>query len=205
MNELQKDWKRNINIPNALSTLRILVIYPCVMFFLAEYYLHAAVMLIISGVSDMLDGMIARRFNQFTPLGAMLDPVADKLTLAAVVVCMGIKFPIVVPLVAILIMKEVVMLIASVILLHQHKRPPGARWYGKMGTVVFYLSVTIIVALKAVWNIENNTVTIALLSLTAVCMLFAFVNYLIVFLDLVKQNPVEALPSAHQDDSQNRE
>jgi cardiolipin synthase len=180
-------WKKNINVPNALSLLRLLVIGPFVWFFMDEDYVVSAGLLVVSGLSDMFDGMIARRFNQFTPLGAMLDPVADKLTLAAVVICMGIKFPVLIPLVVILIIKELSMLVAGAVLLKMHKRPPGARWYGKVGTVVFYFSVTVIVALKAIWQIENNVVTVVLLSLTAACMLFALVNYFIVFLSILRE------------------
>ena len=59
-----------------------------------------------------------------------------------------------------------------------------------MGTIVFYFSVIVIVGLKAIWNIENNAVTITLLSLTAVCMLFALVNYFLVFLGILKEDEV---------------
>lgn len=190
MKEFKKEeWKKNINVPNALSVLRLAVIAPCVVFFLKDNYLGAAAMLVISGLSDMLDGMIARRFNQFTPLGAMLDPVADKLTLGAVVICMGIKFPIVIPVVVILIIKELAMLAAGCVLLKLRKRPPAAKWYGKVATVVFYFSVTLIVVLKAVWNIENNVVTIVMLSITAIFMIFALIKYFMVFLEILKQEP----------------
>ena len=189
MRDVKQDWKRNINVPNALSLLRLLVIAPCVFFFLNDQYFYAAIMLVISGLSDMLDGMIARKFDQYTPLGAMLDPVADKLTLGAVVICMGIKFPVVIPVVVLLIIKELTMLIAGGVLLKMHKRPPAAKWYGKVATVVFYLSVTVIVALKAIWGIDNNIVTISLLCLTAAFMIFAFVNYLLVFLGILKEEP----------------
>ena len=190
MKEVKSGWKKNITIPNALSVLRLLVIYPCVVFFLREEYVWAALMLVISGLSDMFDGMIARHFDQYTPLGAMLDPVADKLTLAAVVVCLGIKFPVILPLVVLLVVKELAMLVAGCVLLKKHKRPPAARWYGKVGTIVFYFSVIVIVGLKAIWNIENNAVTITLLSLTAACMLFALVNYFLVFLGILKEDGV---------------
>lgn len=196
MSDVKQDWKRNINIPNALSLLRLLVIAPCVFFFLNDQYFYAAIMLVISGLSDMFDGMIARKFDQYTPLGAMLDPVADKLTLGAVVICMGIKFPVVIPVVVLLIIKELTMLVAGAILLKMHKRPPAAKWYGKVATVVFYLSVTVIVALKAIWGIDNNVVTISLLCLTAAFMIFAFINYLAVFLGILKGEPQKPMKTA---------
>ena len=121
--EKTTDWKRNINIPNGLSVLRLLVIAPFVSFFMRDEYIWAALMLIVSGLSDMFDGMIARRFNQFTPLGEMLDPLADKLTQGAVVICLGIKFPAVIPLVVILVVKELAMLVASAVGLSFAVRP----------------------------------------------------------------------------------
>ena len=70
----------NWTVPNLLSVIRILVIAPFAMFFLQGDILWAVLMLAISGLSDCFDGMIARKFNQVTELGKMLDPLADKLT-----------------------------------------------------------------------------------------------------------------------------
>lgn len=184
--EKKQGWKKNLTVPNALSVLRLLVIAPFVVFFIQEKYGLAALMLLVSGLSDMLDGWIARRFHQFTPLGAMLDPVADKLTLAAVVICMGLAIPITIPLVILLILKELSMLIAGGVLLKLHKRPPAARWYGKVATVVFYVSMTVIVTMKAIWSQENDVLIIILLSITAACMIFALVKYFLVFLEIIR-------------------
>ena len=144
--------KENFNIPNILSFIRIIIIVPFVLYFLNDDYLLAALMLIFSGLSDMFDGLIARKLNQITKLGKVLDPVADKLTLTAVIICMGIKFPEIFPLVIILI---------------------------------FYISVIIIVALKAIWEINSPVISISLLSATAVFMLFALFKYFIIFLKLI--------------------
>ena len=135
--------KENFNIPNILSFIRIIIIVPFVLYFLNDDYLLAALMLIFSGLSDMFDGLIARKLNQITKLGKVLDPVADKLTLTAVIICMGIKFPEIFPLVIILILKDVSMLIAGSFLLKKGIEPPAAKWYGKLSTVFFYISVII--------------------------------------------------------------
>lgn len=197
--ENKQGWKKNLTVPNALSVLRLLVIAPFVVFFVQEDYGMAALMLLISGLSDMLDGWVARRFNQFTPLGAMLDPVADKLTLGAVVICMGLAFPITIPLVVLLILKELSMLVAGGILLKLRKRPPAARWYGKVATLVFYVSMTAIVTMKAIWSQENDLVIILLLSITAACMIFALVKYFLVFLEIIRTKDD---PSAEQEPPQ---
>ena len=177
--------KENFNIPNILSFIRIIIIVPFVLYFLNDDYLLAALMLIFSGLSDMFDGLIARKLNQITKLGKVLDPVADKLTLTAVIICMGIKFPEIFPLVIILILKDVSMLIAGSFLLKKGIEPPAAKWYGKLSTVFFYISVIIIVALKAIWEINSPVISISLLSATAVFMLFALCKYFIIFLKLI--------------------
>ncbi|MCR5652422.1 MAG: CDP-alcohol phosphatidyltransferase family protein, partial [Ruminococcus sp.] len=144
-------------------------------------YIAAAVMIIISGISDALDGFIARKFNQITDLGKMLDPLADKLTLISIMICIVILFPIVLPVVVILIIKDVVMVIGASILLKSDIKPPAARWYGKIGTVMFYFSVCLIVFLKAAFNYENPVLSLILLGLTAAMMIFALIEYFLIF------------------------
>ncbi len=183
--------KENLNIPNILSFTRIIIIIPFVLYFLNDDYLLAAAMLIISGISDMLDGVVARKLNQITSLGKILDPVADKLTLTAVVICMGIKFPEIFILVVVLCVKDLSMLLAGSYLLKQGIEPPAAKWYGKLSTVVFYISVIIIVALKAIYGITEPIISISLLSVTAILMLFALFKYFIIFLRLIDENKVQ--------------
>ena len=181
---------KNINlkelktIPNLLSMLRIVLIVPFVIFFLNENYIAAAATIILSGISDALDGFIARKFNQITDLGKMIDPLADKLTLIAIMICIVILFPIVMPVVVILIIKDVVMVIGASVLLKNGIKPPAARWYGKIGTIMFYFSVSLIVFLKAALNYENPVLSLVLLGITAAVMIFALVEYFMIFLKL---------------------
>lgn len=180
--------KENFNLPNILSFTRIIIIIPFVLYFLNDDYLLSAAMLALSGLSDMLDGVIARKLNQVTQLGKILDPVADKLTLTAVVICMGIKFPEIFILVVILSVKDLSMLLAGSYLLKKGIEPPAAKWYGKLATVFFYVSVIIIVALKALYGIADPRISISLLTATALLMLFALFRYFLIFLRLIKEN-----------------
>ena len=81
------------------------------------------------------------------------------------------------------------MLLAGLILLKKHKTPPPAQWYGKIATIVFYVSVAIIVLLKALWGIENITLTITLMCITVVLMFFALIKYFILFLQILGNDP----------------
>lgn len=176
-----------VTIPNLLTYLRILLIAPFVISFIKEQYILAMVFLGISALSDCCDGYIARRFNQITALGKMLDPVADKLTLLAVMVCITIMTPQVLPLMVVLIIKDVSMLIGGTILLKKGLNPPAAKWYGKLGTIMFYGSVIIIVFLKAVFKIEIPVLDIILLSATAFVMIFALVKYFLIYKSLLRE------------------
>lgn len=179
-----RDWNKNINVPNALSVLRILLIVPFVIFFMHNQILLAAAMIILSGLSDMFDGMIARKFNQFTQLGQMLDPFADKLTQGTVAVCLAIKQPLLIPVLAIFVFKELSMIIAGFVLIKRKKKPCGAKWFGKVATGMFYVSVTVIVALNGIWHYENDALTITMLSVTAAFMIYAFIKYFMIFLKI---------------------
>ena len=176
-----KNRNKNINIPNALSILRIILIVPFVIYFMHNQIVPAGIVLIVSGLTDMLDGMIARRFNQFTELGQMLDPLSDKLTQGAVAVCLAVEQPVLIPLLAIFVLKEILMVAAACMLIKKNKKPSGSKWYGKVATILFYVSFTVIVALKGIWGIENLAVTVVLLSITAALMIYAFVQYFKIF------------------------
>ena len=186
---------KNINVPNALSLLRILLIAPFVYYYIQRQIVPAIVCLLLSGLSDMLDGKIARRFNQFTEVGQMLDPVADKLTQGTVAICLAVDHPILLPVLAIFVVKELTMLIGGTYLVFKaKKRPSGAMWYGKVGTILFYFSFGLIVAPKGIWHIEILPLSIALLTITAIFMLYALYRYFRIFLTLLhSSDPKDAI------------
>lgn len=175
------------NIPNILTVLRIIFIIPFVFAVSKNNYVLAGAVLVISGISDLFDGIIARKYNQITKLGKMLDPTADKLTLMAVMICFGIKFPKIFPFMILLIVKEILMLTAGAVLLKHKSTPPSARWYGKISTVVFYVSVITIILLKALWNTDCEVLNIILMTLTATCMLYALYRYFKIFKMMIKE------------------
>lgn len=175
-------------VANILTFCRIVLIAPFLYFFITERYIEATAILTASGLSDCFDGLLARKLNQVSDLGKLLDPVADKLTLVAVAVCICIMFPIVIPLMIILALKDLLMLCGGLYMIKKGIKPPAAKWYGKVGTIVFYFSVCLIVFLKAFYQIESDILTIVLMSLTAITMIFALVKYFQLFLKLKKEN-----------------
>ena len=113
-----------MTIPNAISFIRILLITPFVAFFIQRMYVAAAITVGISGLSDLFDGWIARKFHQESELGKVLDPLADKLTLIAVGVCLIFIEPYVLPLMIIMVLKDVLMIIGGTIVINQGVIPP---------------------------------------------------------------------------------
>ncbi|MCH5202422.1 MAG: CDP-alcohol phosphatidyltransferase family protein [Oscillospiraceae bacterium] len=183
--EERVDTKDICTIPNVLSFMRILLIVPFMIMFLYEKYVAAAIMIGVSGLTDCFDGFLARKLHQVSEFGKLLDPIADKLTLLAVGVAMCIMSPEIITIMVILIIKDILMIIGGSTLVKNKIKPPQARWYGKLGTILFYLSVCIIVVLK-IADIQIPYLSLILLSITAVSMIFALVKYFLLFLELVK-------------------
>ena len=182
--------KENLTVPHLLSLIRIVIIPPMAKCLLRQNYIAAGAMLLISAISDALDGFIARKFNQITPLGKILDPIADKLTLIALVVCINIIYPDILLFVMCLFVKEMLMLSGGAVLINFRIRPPAAKWYGKLSTVIFYTSVITLVVLKAVWGYTNRTLTVTLLAVTTVFMMFSLVMYFTLFVKLVHEKRI---------------
>lgn len=134
------------SIPNILSFVRILLIPIFVWLYLTagtsgEYYLAAAVV-VASGITDFLDGQIARRCNMITEFGKFLDPLADKLTQGTLFLCIAINYPLMWILLAIWLLKDGFMAIMGLVLLKtKQTKLDGARWYGKVCTAIIYIAV----------------------------------------------------------------
>ncbi|GHU80178.1 CDP-alcohol phosphatidyltransferase [Clostridia bacterium] len=133
------------HIPNILSFLRILLIPFFVWQMNKGNTFNAAVILCASGLTDMLDGALARGFNWITQLGKVLDPVADKLTQVTVCVVFAIKYRIYWYFFAALLFKDLVMLLLGGYLVKNKIRMEGARWFGKVVTTFFYVTTVSLV------------------------------------------------------------
>ena len=170
-----------VTVPNLITYFRFLLVFPFVWFFLHEKFLLAGIMIGLSGLSDCFDGFFARKLDQVTSLGKILDPIADKVTLVAVAVCMVIYEQKILPIMMILVAKEFLMLLGGFILLLRKLTPPPANIFGKIATLVFYFAISLIIFIKIVWGKENLTVITISLIAVAAAMLLALVQYAIVF------------------------
>jgi len=144
--------KKIFTIPNIMSIVRILLIPAFCWAFLSGRDILALVLVVISGVTDKLDGTIARRYNMVSDLGKLLDPTADKLTQMALAVLMFIRFHGSVDIwmrrfawvFLLFIAKEVLMLLFALVVLLMGKRPVAAEIWGKAATAVFYVVMVLL-------------------------------------------------------------
>ncbi len=145
-----------MTIPNCLTIFRILLVpaFLAAFFCFPEQGLWAAGILLLSGVTDVCDGWIARKFHQTSQLGKILDPFADKLTQLSVCVCLAIRHKEFIIILCLLILKEFIMLIAGFQLIRKGVKLPSSRWFGKVSTVVFYLAMTYIVYQTDISNLK---------------------------------------------------
>ena len=143
-----------MNIPNTLTAFRIVLIPVfCVLFIMGlPYYPYAGLVLVLSGLTDMFDGLLARKLHQETELGKILDPIADKLTLGAVVVSMWFvyhrNYPWITLALGIMFLKELLMAIGGYVIVRKGRKLVKAKWWGKVATVIFYVCMIAIVALN---------------------------------------------------------
>lgn len=149
-------------IPNLLSAFRICLIPVCVwLYCVKENYLMTTVVLFISGVTDTVDGFIARRFNMMSNLGKMLDPVADKLTQFVMMICLIARFPLMLAPTILLFIKESFAGVTGLIIIHRKHLVLGAEWHGKIVTVLLYL----VIGLHLIWyNIPAQVSNIAIIA-----------------------------------------
>lgn len=171
-------------IPNILSVVRLILVPVFISMYInansIQDYRIAGAVILFSGLTDLLDGYIARKWNQITDLGKLLDPVADKITQAAVVICLMLRFRYMWLIVVFFIVKELSMLIWNIILFRQKKRLDGALWYGKVSTAVFYACMIILVAFPDI----SVGLASALMIITGFFLLLSFVMYTKKFLSM---------------------
>ena len=196
MQILNVEWKWNI--PNALSVFRIALIPLFLVLYLMPGVADewAFLTLLVSGLTDMADGFIARRFNQITDCGKLLDPLSDKLTQVAVVVALTTRYTEILPLAILCFIKEGCQAIGGIILLKKNNPVRGSKWFGKVSTIVFYVCMLALV----LWQDGmSSVVKWALIGVAGLCMLLAFLGYLQMFIQIHREErgaeqPVDRVP-----------
>ena len=174
-----KDWKKEIfTIPNLLSLFRLLLIPVYVVIYLnaesnSDYFLSAAI-LAVSCLTDVIDGKIARHFNMISNFGKGLDPLADKATQFALILCLAMKYPVLWWMVGLFVVKELFQTIAMFVFLHKGLMLNGALLSGKICTTILFVSLIVMVLIPNLSITAVNWIT----NVDIVFLLIAFADYL---------------------------
>lgn len=177
-----KNWKREIlTIPNLLSLFRLVLLPVYAEIYLnavEEYeFLLAGGIMALSCATDLIDGKIARRFNQITNLGKILDPLADKITQFTLTLCLSLKYPVLQPVLALFVVKEVFQLVVGLFFLLKGHMLPGALMAGKVCTTILFVSL---IALVLMPNM-NPYIVDAIALVDAIFLAVSFFSYVMAY------------------------
>ena len=172
------DWKKEIcTIPNLLSLFRLTLIPVYLNLYLnaqtARDYTVSAAILGVSCMTDMVDGMIARRFNMVSNVGKVLDPLADKLTQLGLLICLSVRRKMLKYLLVIFLIKEFWQLFAMIGAMRRGKALNGALWSGKVSTTVLFTGLGLMFLFP---NLSDGAVN-AIAAVCLVFLLYAFGDY----------------------------
>src|SRR3989339_291809 len=137
-----------INIPNMLTIFRFLIVPIFGYYLYSEQYIISIFLFLFGGLTDVLDGYIARKYNMVTSWGKFADPIADKFLQITALVFLSINKLIPFSILIIVILKEVFMVLGSILLYKKDNYVVSANWYGKFATVIFYIAILCIIIMR---------------------------------------------------------
>ena len=165
---------KTLTIPNVLSLLRIalipFIVWSCCG--LRQYGVTAA-LLLLSAITDVADGFIARKFQMVSDLGKILDPIADKLTQTALLLCLAVRYRAMLAVLGLLVVKETLNAVAGLMVIRRTGNVYGAQWHGKLAAFLLYAAMT----LHLLWIDIPLALSNALMILCILAMLLSLVIY----------------------------
>ncbi len=190
-----ENWK---TIPNFISFVRILFIPVFAVLFYKDYTVAAFIILALSGLSDLVDGYIARKFNQISNLGKMLDPIADKLTVFAIAIILFLRFNQAQNeslkafswVFLLFILKDLIMLGFGLFMILNGMKPCAAEIYGKLATIAFYTFMALIMAIGPEVGAFREIIVmpdIVMMILVVISVVLTFVAFFSYIPDVVRQ------------------
>ena len=179
-------WHEYFSIPNLMGYFRIFLVFVYMVLFYRSLsgapYWPVIITIVISGLTDFFDGKIARKFNMITEWGKVLDPIADKMTIGAIILSLCFKYKIIIAMAVLYIVKEGFMAIAGMVSIKRGHKVEGAMWYGKVCTFGTY----IILILLLLYPAMNIIIVDILVGVNMVIMLFTFINYILYYGRVIK-------------------
>lgn len=167
------------HVPNILTIIRFLLIPFIVLAIFQEKYIIAFIFFTISGITDVADGFIARKFNFITNFGKLMDPLADKLTQIATLGSLAIIGIIPPWILVIVLIKEFIMIVGASFL-YGKDVVVYSKWYGKLATVLFYFAIVLSLMFRQ-FNVQGfwQYLDLVFYGLALATTLFALVMYVV--------------------------
>lgn len=162
------------HIPNILTIIRFILIPFIIIYALQDNYIAVALVLTLSGITDILDGSIARKYNFITDFGRLIDPLADKCTQISVLIVLCIKNIIPRWIILVVIIKELLSVIGAIVL-YGKQLVTSSKWFGKLATVMFYLAILSSMIIRQ-FNLSYNF-DLYLYYIAVVLTIFSFAMY----------------------------
>ena len=179
-------------VPNSISMARIVLIGVFGWLMITGHDLWAIAALVIAGVSDFLDGYLARRWNQVTKLGGILDPTADRLLTIVVVLALAIRGIIPWWLLGILFARDIVMGIALLYARRRGVHVPEVTFVGKAATFALYFFLPLAFLAFDRWDMVH---LIAIVGATATAILY-WISGVFYVNDIAKRSRVKSRAGA---------
>ena len=167
-------FKKNeiVTIPNLLSGLRILILPFIVWYYHKECYTEVIILLLLSGLTDIVDGFIARKFNMISDFGKIIDPIADKLTQGTLLICLALIHKIIFFLISVFALKEFAMALMGYMNIKTHAEVNSAKWHGKLNTVIIYFTIFLLIIFP---NIPKPAVAV----MVFLCMAIIIISFIL--------------------------
>lgn len=172
-----------MSIPNMISIGRIFLVPVFALLYTQDKVMAAMGVLLLAAASDVLDGAIARRFHMETELGRALDPVADKLIQATMMLCALWRTPSVWLLLGLHVLRELSLGIMSLHVLRITGHVYSAKWYGKVCTACVYM---VMIAALALPQIPDRIIDLGVM-ICALLMAFCLLGYMLNFQRILMQ------------------
>lgn len=174
-------------IPNILSAFRIVLAAAFAMVYCTiktelGHWLSIGI-LVLSGITDFLDGKIARKFNMISELGKVLDPLGDKITQAVLACCLATRYEPMKLLFLVLFIKEITQLCYGAYAVKKAGRNDGAKWCGKITTAYLYVMMIFLLLVPDI----TPSVYYPMIFLGVGLLLWSMISYLLTFRSMVME------------------
>lgn len=174
-----------MNLPNWLTLLRFVIVPFMTVFLLQRNFTVAILLYVLASVTDILDGYLARKYNQITKLGKILDPMADKLLQFAALVGLWVLNIIPFWITLVFFLKELFMGLGCLKLLHKKDMVMQSKWFGKLSTISLFLAI--VSSMMGDYFPVLKSYIIPLFVLALISLLFSFIMYLINYIKVSKK------------------